>query len=58
MISSLQNILGSYIFMFNEYLYFTSNYNTTRHFICQDDVHLNKDGTYILVGNSVDFIIL
>ena len=57
MISSFQNILGSYIFMFTEYFYFTSNHNTTRDFICQDDVHLNKDDTYILAGNSVNFII-
>ena len=43
--------------MFTEYFYFTSNHNTTRDFIYQDDVHLNKDGTYILAGNSVNFII-
>ena len=38
--------------------YFISNYNITRDFICQDGVCLNKDGTCILPGNSVDFIIL
>ena len=35
---------------------FISNDNIMRHFICHDGVHLNKDGTCILVGNFVDFL--
>ena len=36
--------------------YFSSNVKITRDFICQDGVHLNKDGTCVLAGNFVDFI--
>ena len=36
--------------------YFISNDNITRDFICQDGVHLSKDGTCILEGHFVDFV--
>ena len=42
--------------MFSEWFLFISNDIITRDFICQDGIHLNKDGTGVPAGNFVDFI--
>ena len=36
--------------------YIISNYSITRDFTCEDGLHLNKDGTYVLAGKFVNFI--
>ena len=38
------------------HFYFISNDNITRACICQDGVHLNRDGTRIVAGNVIDLI--
>ena len=37
-------------------VYFLTNDNINRSFICDDGVHLNQKGTHILASNFVDFI--
>ena len=37
-------------------LYFISSHNIMKYFICQDGVHLNKDGTCILAVNFLYII--
>ena len=53
-ISQLNNILRN-LCLVNDF-YFISNANITKDFICQDGVHLNKDGKCILAGHFVDFV--
>ena len=51
----LNDILRNLCLVVNDF-YFISNDNITRDFICQDGVHLNKDGTCILTRYFVDFV--
>ena len=37
-------------------IYYLSNDNISRSFVCDDGIHLNQNGTYILASNFVDFI--
>ena len=37
-------------------IYFLAHNNIGRNFISEDGVHLNKDGTYLLASNFVNFI--
>ena len=37
-------------------IYFLSNDNISRNFICKDGVHLNQEGTHILASNFVNFV--
>ena len=53
-VRQLNDILRNLCLVVNDF-YFISNDNITRDFICQDGVHLNKDGTCILKGYFVDF---
>ena len=53
-IRQLNDVLR-YLCFVNDF-YFISNDNITRDFICQDGVHLNKDGTSILAGHFVYFV--
>ena len=54
-VRQLNDILRNLCLVMNDF-YFISNDNITRDFICQDGVHLNKDGTCILTGYFVDFV--
>ena len=39
-------------------IYFLSNSNISRNFICDDGVHLNEKGTHILASNLVILLII
>ena len=54
-VRQLNDILRNLCLVVNDF-YFILKDNITRDFICQDGVHLNKDGTCILTGYFLDFV--